>query len=153
MNSNKENYKYKEWMDADSMHEETMDWLNNLRFIKDEQTFFEVLIDHYSWQLVDSKIYPKSKRIVDKLAKLKTNNTVLIEALKLHRNELEVLLDGIDEFEKEELFKLSHKEFRNIYADFIDENTQLKQRLFTMVKSFMKEDKRNKLLEEKKEVD
>ena len=153
MNSKKDNYKYIEWMDAESMHQSTMDWLNNLRFIKDEQTFFEDLIDHYVWHLVDSKNYPKSKKIVDKLAQLKTNNTVLIEALKLHRNELEVLVDGVDELDKEEQFKQSHREFEAIYSEFMEENTQLKHRLFTLVKSFMKEDKKNRLLEEKNESD
>ena len=148
MEASRENFKYKEWLDAESMHLSTMDWLNNLNFIKDEQKFFEDLIDHYVWQLVDSKNYPKSKELVDQLGKLKTNNTVLIEALNLHRNDLEVLVDGIDELEREEMFKKTHLEFEKIYTDFVSDNKELKQELFDLVKAFMKEDKKNKLLEE-----
>ena len=55
---------YVEWLNAELMHEESVKWLSELKFIKDEEHFFEDLIKLFTLQLIDSKNFSKSKETV-----------------------------------------------------------------------------------------
>ena len=43
---------YVEWLSAEVMHEASRKWLSELRFIKDEQLFFDDLINSYTNHLI-----------------------------------------------------------------------------------------------------
>ena len=83
----KENtHRYIEWIDSEEMHRTTLLWLSELRFMKDEQLFLNNLIKHYTVQLVDSKIFGKSKVIVIALTALEKQVIALMKKVQAHEN-------------------------------------------------------------------
>ena len=56
--------RYIEWISPEEMHSATLAWLSELKFIKDEQRFLNSLVKSYTEQLIDHKIYDRSKQLV-----------------------------------------------------------------------------------------
>ncbi|AUP81341.1 hypothetical protein [Flavivirga eckloniae] len=139
--------KYVEWLNADVMHEASRRWLSELRFIKDEQQFFENLIKSYTLQLIESPHFANSKKLIKILSTLKKKNKVLIETVKTHENELLILVDGIDQLKEEEAYKNKHRvliiEMNKYFKDYKD----LKKYLFETIERIMKNEKQKRLLQ------
>ena len=52
MNIQEKRHRYIEWISPEDMHAETVEWMSELRFAKDEQQFLNGLVKHYTLQLV-----------------------------------------------------------------------------------------------------
>lgn len=139
--------KYVEWLSAEEMHQASRAWVSELEFIKDEQHFFEDLIKSYTLQLIDSDNFSKSKTIVETLNKLQKKNKVLLKAVKNHENKLEVMVDGIDEPEKEKEYKNIHRELIIKINNYFKAYKALKTNLFEIVKEAIKKQKQKLLLD------
>lgn len=141
-----ENIKYVEWLNAEEMHKASIGWISELKFIKDEQHFFEDLIKSYTLQLIDSQNFLKSKEIVETLNKLQKKNKALIKTIIIHENKLQIMVDGIDEPKKEEVYKNKHRELILNVSKYVKDYKNLKLKLFEIVKSVMKKEKQKHLL-------
>jgi hypothetical protein len=139
--------KYVEWLNAEEMHQASRAWVSELEFIKDEQHFFEDLIKSYTLQLIDSDNFSKSKTIVETLNKLQKKNKVLLKAVKNHENKLEIMVDGIDEPEKEKEYKNIHRELIIKINNYFKAYKVLKTNLFEIVKEAIKKQKQKLLLD------
>ncbi|NNL02153.1 MAG: hypothetical protein HKP39_07745, partial [Eudoraea sp.] len=104
MNIKDNTHRYIEWIDPDEMHRVTVLWLSEVKFMRDEQMFLNNLIKHYTVQLVDSKIFGKSKEIVSKLADLEKEAISLMKKIQAHENKLEIMIDDIDQLELEKAY-------------------------------------------------
>ncbi|WP_339917944.1 hypothetical protein [Yeosuana marina] len=138
--------KYIEWLNAELMHEESSKWLSELRFIKDEEHFFEDLIKLFTLQLIDSKNFSKSKEIVDLLKSLRIKNTELIATVTSHERNLKIMVDGKDQLKEEEAYKDRHRELLIAVKRYFKEYRSLKAQLFKTVKGIMKSEKQKRLL-------
>ncbi len=138
--------KYIEWLSADEMHDVTQKWLLEMEFIKDEQLFFDDLIKHYTLQLIDSKYFEDSKKLVNELSKLQKRTAILIKAVKNHKNDLKILLDGINQPDEEAAYKKEHRELVSVINKFTKQNNALKLKLFNLVKGIIKKEKQKLLL-------
>jgi len=141
-----ENIKYVEWLNAEEMHKASIGWISELKFIKDEQHFFEDLIKSYTLQLIDSQNFLKSKEIVETLNKFQKKNKALIKTIIIHENKLQIMVDGIDEPKKEEVYKNKHRELILNVSKYVKDYKNLKLKLFEIVKSVMKKEKQKHLL-------
>lgn len=139
--------KYVEWLSADVMHQVSKQWLSELNFIKDEQLFFDDLIKSYTLQLIDSKHFQESKKIVDRLSQLQKKTDLLIEVVKTHKNGLQIMLDGIDQPKKEDTYKKEHRALVKEENDFTQNYRTLKTDVFNLVKEVLKEGKQKRLLQ------
>jgi hypothetical protein len=146
MKSKQETYKYVEWLNADVMHEASRNWLSELRFIKDEQHFFQNLIKAYTLQLIDSKHFTNSKKLIDLLAHMQKKNILLIEDVKAHENELLIMVDGIDQLEEEESYKNKHRKLIISISKYIKDYRILKKSLFEVIEDISKHEKQKRLL-------
>lgn len=146
MKTKEKKVKQVEWLNAEVIHKATLDWLSELKFISDEQEFFDDLIKNYTLQLIDSKHFEDSKKVVNKLSKLQKKNTLLIKGIKLHENNLEVMVDGINELDKEEAYKDKHRDYIIIMNRYLRVYRTLKSNLFELIKSILKEEKQKRLL-------
>ena len=146
MKTKKVSAKYVEWLNAEDMHQASRNWISELRFIKDEQHFFEDLIKDHTLQLIDPENFPKSKIIIENLKKLQKKNKSLIKKIIVHENKLQVMVDGIDEPQKEEAYKDKHRELIIIISKYLKDYRKLKTKLFEVVKTAMKKEKRKLLL-------
>jgi len=140
---------YVEWLSADQMHEASKEWLSELRFIRDEHHFFEDLITAFTSQLIESGKFSDNKEIIDAINRSSKRNNLLIEAIKTHENELQIMVDKINQLEKEKAYTKEHSSLIIIIADFLKEYKSLKLQLFDIIKTIKKEEKQRHLIDKK----
>jgi hypothetical protein len=138
--------KYIEWLNAELMHEESSRWLSELRFIKDEEHFFEDLIKLFTLQLIDLKNFTSSKEIVAAIKSLRIKNTELINAIIIHEKELKIMVDGKNQLKEEAIYKDKHRELLIAVKKYFREYRKLKSLVFKTIKSVMKIEKQKRLL-------
>ncbi len=138
--------KYIEWLNAELMHEESTRWLSELRFIKDEDHFFEDLIKLFTLQLIDSKNFTKSKELVSQIKRLRIKNAELINAIIIHEKELKIMVDGKNQLKEEALYKEKHRDTLIAVKKYFKEYRNLKSQIFKTIKGVMKIEKQKLLL-------
>ncbi len=136
-----------EWLSAEEMHIESKKWLSELEFLKDEQLFFDDLIKSYTLQLIDNNHFEDSKKLVEELSHVVKRTQLLIEAVKTHENELQIMVDGINQIKEESIYKKEHRNLIEIIGEFKKTYNKLKIKLFSLIKTVMKEGKQKRLLE------
>ena len=78
--------KYVEWLNPDVMHKASREWISELRFINHEQLFFDDLVKSFTLQLIDSKHFEESKKMVEKMSTLHRKTDRLIKTIMTHEN-------------------------------------------------------------------
>lgn len=146
MKTTKTRPKFVEWFSADVMHENSNEWLSELRFINDELLFFDDLIKSYTLQLIDSKYFNESKKLVDELGTLHKKTYNLIKIIQEHTNDLEIMVDGIDQPDEEDSYKNEHREIMIKVNEFIKKCRTTKKELFELIKNILLEQKQKRLL-------
>lgn len=141
--------KYVEWLSADEMHQASQEWLSELRFIKDEHLFFEDLITSFTTLIIDSDRFSDTKEIIDVINRSQKQNNILIEAIKIHENELQIMVDGIDQIEEEKAYTKEHSDLIIAISEFTKEYKSLKTQLFDIIKSIKKKEKLRHLIDKK----
>ena len=139
--------KYTEWVNAETMHQDSLGWLSELRFIKNEELFFDDLVKSYTLQLIDSKHFRESKIIVEQLSSLQKKTDVLIDTVLTHETGLKVMVDGVNEFKEEKAYKDEHGKLITKISAFLENYRILKSQLFALIKSIIKEEKQKRLLQ------
>lgn len=138
---------YVEWISAEQMHQDSKEWLSELLFIKDEHLFFEDLINTFTMQLIEQDHFADNKEIIDTINRSQKQNNLLIEAIKVHENDLEIMLDGINQTEQEKAYRKSHKGLILELIEFEKFYKLLKKQVFEIFKAIKKEDKLDHLLD------
>ncbi len=139
--------RYVEWLSVDEMHKGSKEWLSQLEFVKDEHLFFEDLIKSYTLQLIQSEEFAHNKEIIDAINKSQKRNHLLIEAVRVHENKLQILVDGIDQPKEEEAYKKEHRGLIIKISEFLKNYRSLKMQLFDIIKNIKKEEKRGRLID------
>ena len=136
-----------EWLSAEDMHMASKKWLSELQFIRDEQLFFDDLIKSFTLQLIDPKYFTKSKKVISEISKMQKKNDTLIETIKIHENELEIMVDGVDQIKDEINYKNKHRELIQLINEYLKDYQLIKKQLFKIVKIVMKQEKQKRLLD------
>lgn len=147
MKTKKVHPKYVEWFSAEVMHENSNEWLSDLKFINDELLFFDDLVKTYTLQLIDSKHFNESKIIIDKLDALHKKNNSLIRIIQKHINNLKIMVDGVIQPDEEDIYKNEHRELIIKVNEFIKKCRKTKKDLFDLIKNILKEQKQKLLLQ------
>lgn len=137
---------YVEWLDAELMHTESVKWLSELKFINDEEHFFEDLIKLFTLQLIDLKNFTKSKETVQLLKTLRLKNQDLINAIVVQEKQLRIMVDGKDQLKEEAAYKEEHRDLLVLVKRYFKEYRKLKTQLFKTIKEIMKSEKQKRLL-------
>lgn len=147
MATTQQSIKYIEWISAEDMHRNSLHWLSQLRFIKDEHFFFEDLIASFSSQLKELDIFSSDKEIIDTVTRSYRRTEQLIKIVMLHEKELQIMLDGINQLEEEKKYKETHQNLVLEIDTFLKEYRILKTQLFNIIKGIKKEEKFQFLLD------
>lgn len=129
------------------MHENSKNWLSELKFIKDEELFFDDLIKSYTLQLIGPKHYAETKEFVDKLSMLHKKTDKLISMLKTHEKKLKIMVDDIEQPKEEETYREDHEWFSKNVSLFLKNYKTFKGQLFNLIKNILKEQKLKLLVE------
>ncbi|MEN8886147.1 MAG: hypothetical protein ABF246_07135 [Winogradskyella sp.] len=141
--------RFVEWLSADDMHTDTKEWLSQLQFIKDEHSFFEDLVTSNTLQLIKPEKFVHNKEIIDAINRSQKQNRLLIDDVRVHKNKLQIMVDGIDQPKEEEAYKNDHRLLVAKINTFLKYYTALKLQLFDIVKNIKKEEKDIILLDRK----
>ncbi|OYX23618.1 MAG: hypothetical protein B7Z06_10015 [Flavobacteriales bacterium 32-35-8] len=141
--------KHVEWFSAEDMYRQVHDWLSELEFVKDEHHFFEDLVKTYTLQIIDTKKFSEYQKIIDSIKHSEKRNNALIDAIKVHGNELQIMIDGINQPKEESDYKKEHRNLIVLVSEFLKDYQSLKSKLFEAVKDILKKDKQQRLLEKR----
>ncbi|MFG6686682.1 hypothetical protein ACGK9U_08880 [Mariniflexile sp. HNIBRBA6329] len=139
--------KHEAWLNAETMHNSSLKWLSELKFAKDEQLFFDDLVKYYTIQLIASKYFNKSKKIVTKLSDLQEKTDSLINTIIEHEKGLKIMVDTINQLDEEEIHKKEHRKLIITVSYFLEKYRAFKAELFSLVKGIIKEGKQKRLLQ------
>ena len=139
-------HRYIEWISPEDMHIETVGWMSELKFIRDEQMFLNSLVKHYTLQLSDSNEFEKSKKLVGEILDAEKELVVLLKKVQAHENQLEIMVDDVDQPKMEQAYKETHKDLLHNMADYLQSYKKLKKRLFDVISSILKKEKQQRLL-------
>lgn len=139
-------HRYIEWISPEDMHTETVQWLSELNFVRDEQDFLNNLVKHYTIQLADARRLEKSRAIVGAILDAEKEVKVLMKKIQAHENQLDIMVDDIDQPAMERAYKETHKELMILMQRYLEEYRELKKRLFDLVSKVIKKEKQHRLL-------
>ena len=139
--------KYVSWLTGSEMHVESKNWISELSFIKNEQSFFDNLIKTYTLQLINAKYFSSNRDIIRELSDLQNKNSELLNAVINHEKELQVMVDEINQPKEENLYRLEHGNLIEKIQQYLFEYKKLKKEIFHMISSVMKKEKQKHLLE------
>ena len=146
MKIKKPNTKYIEWKSPEELHEASLNWVSELKFIKDEQHFLDELIENYTLQLISGDTFEKSKKIVNELSELRKHTGPLLKRTINHVNELTILIDGIDQPKEEKVYKEEHRLLLIAVNEYQHTYKKIKRSIFDLIKTIMKQSKQKRLL-------
>ena len=132
-------WQYLKWFSAEEMHEVAKNWVSELHFVRDEQDFFEQLLQQLT---VLGNSLPTSltiNNLKEELAMLQRDCTLLVSAVLTHQNKGYILLDGINQLEEEERYKEAHRELLDAIGEFLIQHTQIKKEVFKVSKVLLKQ--------------
>ncbi len=140
------NIKYIESKNPDELHVESLNWISELKFIKDEQHFLDELLKSYIIQLIENQDFSKNKKIISQLSKLRKTGEKLLKKLINHENELLILVDGIDQIKEEKHYRFLHSTYLLEVTNYFNDYKAIKRDIFIVVKAIMKHEKQKRLL-------
>lgn len=138
--------KYIEWLSSELMHEESSRWLSELRFIKDEEHFFEDLIKLFTLQLLESKSSLGVKEIIEHVKEFRKKNIDLTNDVLTHERNLKIMVDGKNQLKEEKAYKEKHRALLIEVKKYFKEYRTLKRKLFKAIKDIRKKEKQKRLL-------
>lgn len=146
MNTKTTKYRYIEWLGAEEMHEASMRWFSELKFIRDEQLFLNNLVTTYTLPLSAPNIFEESKQVIDQLQKAEIDIVPLFKKVQAHENQLEMMVDDVDQPKMEKAYLETHKELLIAINRYTVRYREIKERLFKVVSSILKQSKQKRLL-------
>ena len=76
-----------------------------------------------------------------------SETNLLLKTVKTHRNSLQILVDGVNQLNKEAAYKKEHKNLIVNLMEFKETYNQFKTELFEHIKNMIKKDNQKRLLE------
>jgi gas vesicle protein len=146
MHINPTSIKYIEWRSPEGLHEDSVTCISELRFLKDEIQFLTDLIKSHTLEILSKNLFEESKEIATELSKQKKRIKPMLKKLVQHSNVLETLIDDIDIPDEEDEYKAVHYQLMFEAVTCMANFKKLKRRVFSLIKSILKEKKKRKLL-------
>lgn len=138
--------RYIEWFSPSEMHTHSRTWLSHLEFMQHEQEFLNGLITFYMSQLADSKLYQRSKEIINALLDLENKITSLHDLVVKHESQLEIMVDDIDQPKMENAYRDQHHDLQEAMQEYELEYKQVKKSLFILISEIIRKEKQQHLL-------
>ncbi len=146
MQVTKKKHHYIEWLSAEEMHEASIQWMSELKFIKDEQLFLNNLVKSYTLELIDEKFFNKSKKIIEAVSKVEKELITLMKKVQSHENLLEIMVNDVDEPKMEKAYTETHWQLTSKINQYMTAYRKLKVELFKLVSKIIKKQKQKRLL-------
>lgn len=140
------NLRYLESKRADELHIESLNWISELKFIKDEQHFLDELLKSYTLQLIEDPNYDETIKIIKHLSKVRKLGEKMLKTMINHENGLLILVDGIDQISEEKKYRDLHSKYLKDITNYFNDYKETKKEIFSLIKRIMKHEKQRRLL-------
>ncbi len=146
MESKYKKYRSIEWLSAEEMHKESVQWMSELKFAKDEQLFLNDLVRSHTLELIGNTVFDESKEIIDAILRSEKEVVVLMKKVQSHESLLKIMVDDVEEQTMEKAYINTHWQLTTEMQNYMGEYRKLKSRLFQLVSDVMKKQKQKRLL-------
>lgn len=146
MNAKNKIKSYVEWLSAEELHYNSQNWMSKLSFAKDEQRFLQNLVKDYTLDLLDSKIFNDVQFAVNELKEAQDEIIELFKKIELHKNQLQIMVDDVDQLKMEEAYVDTHMSLTIEVNNYFKKYETIKTKIFDIISSVMKKRKRKRLL-------
>ena len=127
------------------MYQATNRWISELKFIADEEHFFEELILDYTLAFLNKEHIVKFKKTIASLKKNQKMGIDLLQHLQIHKNRLQELLDDIIVPNEYETYRNKHFDWAIQTNTLKERNRKLKKELYVVLKKYLKKNKQKKI--------
>ncbi|MBL4664054.1 MAG: hypothetical protein JKY22_11005 [Flavobacteriaceae bacterium] len=141
------NYNFVQWSSPEELHEDCLQWISKLKFIKDEQGFLNDLIKNHTLEMLSEDLYKSATHFISQLQKEEKEVEKLLQKVENHCKGLKILLDGIDEIREEKSYKEVHYYRKMEVTLFEQEYQKTKKEIFNLIKNIMRKDSMKLLTE------
>ena len=146
MKTKKQIYRYLEWKSPEEMHHTSLEWISELKFIKDEKLFLSDLIKTYTLQITSLGLFEESRKLITAISNSELDLDLLLKKVRVHENQLSIMLDDVDQPKMEKAYTETHRDLIFTIDNYLIEYRILKGSLFQMISKVMKKEKQKRLL-------
>ena len=146
MKTKKQIYRYLEWKSPEEMHHTSLEWISELKFIKDEKLFLSDLIKTYTLQITSLGLFEESRKLITAISNSELDLDLLLKKVRVHENQLSIMLDDVDQPKMEKAYTETHRDLIFTIDNYLIEYRILKGSLFQMISKVMKKKKQKRLL-------
>ena len=146
MKTKKQIYRYLEWKSPEEMHHTSLEWISELKFIKDEKLFLNDLIRTYTLQITSLGLFEESRKLITAISNSELDLDLLLRKMRVHENQLSIMLDDVDQPKMEKAYTETHRDLIFTIDNYLIEYRKLKGSLFQMISKVMKKEKQKRLL-------
>ena len=127
------------------LHDQSVQWINEIQFMTDEQVFLEHLLSSHFLELSSSKLYETTKRLIRKLKEVELLGNDLMDKIQLHNKHVGTIIEN---FNKEYQVNVDreHQSIKKDLDSYLLKFRYIKKKIFGIIKSIMKEHKQKLLI-------
>lgn len=127
------------------LHDQSVQWINEIQFMTDEQVFLEHLLSSHFLELSSSKLYETTKRLIKKLKEVESLGNDLMDKIQLHNKHVGTIIEN---FNKEYQVNVDreHESIKKDLDSYLLKFRYIKKKIFGIIKSIMKEHKQKRLI-------
>ena len=78
------------------LHDQSVQWINEIQFMTDEQVFLEHLLSSHFLELSSSKLYETTKRLIRKLKEVESLGNDLMDRIQLHNKHVGTIIENFN---------------------------------------------------------
>lgn len=127
------------------LHDQTIQWINEIQFMADEQIFLEHLLSSHFLELSSSKLYETTKKLIRKLKEVETTGNDLMDMIQMHNNNLGKLIENFNE-DGQLTIDREHIAIKKDLEDYILKFRYVKKKIFGIIKQILKDHKQKLLI-------
>lgn len=146
MKTKKQIYRYLEWKSPEEMHQTSLEWISELKFVRDEQLFLNDLVRSYTLQITGLGLLDESRKLITAISNSESEADQLLKKVQVHENQLSIMIDDVDQPKMEKAYTETHRDMIFAIDTYLADYRKLKGSLFQMISKVMKKDKQKRLL-------
>jgi len=127
------------------LHDQSVQWINEIQFMTDEQVFLEHLLSSHFLELSSSKLYETTKRLIRKLKEVEFLGNDLMDKIQLHNKHVGTIIENFNK-EYQVNVDLEHQSIKKDLDSYLLKFRYIKKKIFGIIKSIMKEHKQKLLI-------
>lgn len=127
------------------LHDQTIQWINEIQFMDDEQIFLEHLLSSHFLELSSPKLYETTKKLIRKLKEIETTGNDLMNKIQMHNSHLGKIIENFNEDDQLNIDR-EHIAIKKDLEDYILKFRYVKKKIFGIIKQILKDHKQKLLI-------